>query len=203
MNVESRKRFGVTIVPLGSRSSYRTYFAQQQLYIGCRPGWCAVPGTSNHGWGLAVDLANRYFRSIIDRIGAKYGWAKRCSDASFEWWHVKYNPGCTGATWRGRDPGPYGKAAPACRSKRVLVGKSCYPILRKGVRGRFEAVRLVQRILDRHCIPTPNHGKYTQRTRVSVKVFQRRAHVRADGVIGKTTWRKILTHRRHNHTCKR
>jgi cell wall-associated NlpC family hydrolase len=35
--------------------SYRTYASQVRLY-GEKPALAAVPGTSNHGWGLAVDL---------------------------------------------------------------------------------------------------------------------------------------------------
>jgi hypothetical protein len=35
--------------------SYRTFDAQVRLY-GQKPALAAVPGTSNHGWGLAVDL---------------------------------------------------------------------------------------------------------------------------------------------------
>lgn len=44
--------FGRTLC-LGS--SYRPYDAQVQLYA-AKPALAAVPGTSNHGWGLAVDL---------------------------------------------------------------------------------------------------------------------------------------------------
>ena len=35
--------------------SYRTFVSQVRLY-GQKPALAAVPGTSNHGWGLAVDL---------------------------------------------------------------------------------------------------------------------------------------------------
>jgi LAS superfamily LD-carboxypeptidase LdcB len=35
--------------------SYRTYAGQVRLY-GEKPALAAVPGTSNHGWGLALDL---------------------------------------------------------------------------------------------------------------------------------------------------
>jgi LAS superfamily LD-carboxypeptidase LdcB len=35
--------------------SYRTFDEQVRLY-GVKPALAAVPGTSNHGWGLAVDL---------------------------------------------------------------------------------------------------------------------------------------------------
>lgn len=42
--------------PLCVTSSYRTYEKQVELYATMPAGYAAVPGTSNHGWGLAVDL---------------------------------------------------------------------------------------------------------------------------------------------------
>ncbi|SDC49046.1 D-alanyl-D-alanine carboxypeptidase family protein [Actinokineospora iranica] len=41
--------------PLCMTDSYRTFAAQVRLY-GVKPALAAVPGTSNHGWGMAVDL---------------------------------------------------------------------------------------------------------------------------------------------------
>ena len=90
LNAESVRRYGVRLRPLGGMSSYRTYDQQVYLYARSRPGWAARPGTSNHGWGLAVDLASHQMRTVIDRIGAQYGWAKKWSDASFEWWHIRW-----------------------------------------------------------------------------------------------------------------
>jgi hypothetical protein len=106
MNVEARKR-GLELVPTGSKSSYRTYAQQVELYqlylnggnLAAKPGW------SNHGWGLAVDVATQQMRSMVDAIGAKYGWAKAWSDALSEWWHIKYEPG----HYSGPDPGPKGQ----------------------------------------------------------------------------------------------
>lgn len=41
--------------PLCLTDSYRTFEEQVRLY-GAKPALAAVPGTSNHGWGLAVDM---------------------------------------------------------------------------------------------------------------------------------------------------
>jgi hypothetical protein len=41
--------------PLCVTDSYRTFEEQVRLY-GAKPALAAVPGTSNHGWGLAVDM---------------------------------------------------------------------------------------------------------------------------------------------------
>lgn len=109
MNVESRKRYGVELRPTGSMSSYRTYAQQQYLWDLYQKGQgnlAAIPGTSNHGWGLAVDFATPQMRSIVDQIGTQYGWSKSWSDAPSEWWHIRYQSG----HYSGRDPGPDGKA---------------------------------------------------------------------------------------------
>ena len=42
--------------PLCVTASYRTYQRQVELYASMPAGYAAVPGTSNHGWALAVDL---------------------------------------------------------------------------------------------------------------------------------------------------
>jgi hypothetical protein len=42
--------------PLCVEASYRTYQHQVELYGSMPAGYAAVPGTSNHGWGLATDL---------------------------------------------------------------------------------------------------------------------------------------------------
>jgi len=82
--------------------AYRS-FARQVL---ARKFWCgkgacdnaAVPGTSNHGLGLAVDLMTMAQRSSIDAVGRRFGWAKEWSDAPHEWWHLRWRD--TG--WRPR-----------------------------------------------------------------------------------------------------
>jgi cell wall-associated NlpC family hydrolase len=57
--------------PLCITDSYRTYAGQVRLYQQ-KPALAAVPGTSNHGWGLAVDLCGG-----IEVYGTpQYGWMK-------------------------------------------------------------------------------------------------------------------------------
>jgi hypothetical protein len=113
MNEEARRVCGIELRPTGSQSSYRDLAGQQHfwnLYQSGRGALAARPGTSNHGWGLAVDLATQQMRSCVDRIGDKYGWSKRTSDAPSEWWHLRWREG----SWHGADPGPDGRgAAPA------------------------------------------------------------------------------------------
>jgi hypothetical protein len=61
--------------------SYRSYASQVDLYSR-KPSLAALPGTSNHGWGVAVDLCGG-----IDKYGtAQYQWMKAHA-AKFGWVH--------------------------------------------------------------------------------------------------------------------
>jgi hypothetical protein len=122
MNVESRKH-GLQLVPTGSASSYRTYEQQVQrwnLYQSGKGALAAHPGSSNHGWGVAVDVPTQEMRSMIDRIGAPFGWSKTWSDAPTEWWHIKFQEG----HYAGADPGPYGQQPASLADAYLPVGES-------------------------------------------------------------------------------
>ena len=91
---EGGKKFGIWISPLGDRSSYRTYAEQEHFWAVYQAGGnlAARPGTSNHGWGNAVDLAHPpTMRKVVDGLGAPYGW--RWGEAPSESWHVTYRGG--------------------------------------------------------------------------------------------------------------
>lgn len=80
--------------------SYRSLSEQQAVYAQ-KPGLAAVPGTSNHGEGLALDLCggiNRFGTAEHNWLaanGPKYGWVHpdwaKCCPA--EAWHFEYKPG--------------------------------------------------------------------------------------------------------------
>ena len=97
------RELGVKIAPNGPDSTYRPY--ARQVYwrnYWCGRGLCgnaAIPGSSNHGWGLAVDTDDH---DLVNRYGAPYGWQKAWSDAPSEPWHFRYEPG----HYNGDDPGP-------------------------------------------------------------------------------------------------
>lgn len=177
MNAESQRRFGVTLRPLGAASSYRTLDQQRYLWDHVShphdTNWVAYPGTSNHGLGLAVDLATKQMRAIIDRIGARYGWAKKWSDAPKEWWHIKYRAG----VWKGR-------IEPA------------RPTLHKGQTG--PSIRALQRILRAagfKSVPGPGkkgYGYFGASTHAAVKRVQRKHHLPTDGVVGAKTWAILI-----------
>ena len=91
---EGSKQYGIWISPLGDRSSYRTFGEQEHFWAVFQAGGdlAARPGTSNHGSGNAVDLANPpTMRKVVDGLGAPYGW--RWGEAPSESWHVTYRGG--------------------------------------------------------------------------------------------------------------
>jgi LAS superfamily LD-carboxypeptidase LdcB len=84
------QQFGVDLYPGGTVSAYRTYEQQAALYEQYLAGVGAPanpPGTSTHELGIAVDVATPEMRSVIDQIGAQFGWIGTIPS---EWWHVEF-----------------------------------------------------------------------------------------------------------------
>ena len=91
MRQESLRVYGIDLYPAGPLSAYRSYAQQLYLYdlfLAGRGALAATPGTSSHEYGSALDLADPSMSTVVDQIGARYGWAK--TEAPSEWWHVNY-----------------------------------------------------------------------------------------------------------------
>src|SRR4051794_5010381 len=76
-------------VPRGPDSSSRTVSAQQRFFAH-QPPTAARPGTSNHGWGLAVDVRSPHAAAWLLRNGLKYGFSHDEGARVGEWWHFRY-----------------------------------------------------------------------------------------------------------------
>jgi hypothetical protein len=94
------KEQGIWICPTSQRTAYRPLADQQyfwNLYKSGRGALAAVPGTSNHGWGIAVDLPTAAMQAAVRAHGHTFGWGIRggrlSSDAPSEAWHCTYHPG--------------------------------------------------------------------------------------------------------------
>jgi LAS superfamily LD-carboxypeptidase LdcB len=92
---------------------YRSLVRQQKLYAEYGPGRAARPGTSNHGWGIAVDMywgvQTKMYKDYEKRPagykhpvykwffenGWKWGWINpdklRDDSGTDEWWHWEYH----------------------------------------------------------------------------------------------------------------
>ncbi|MFI7589818.1 D-alanyl-D-alanine carboxypeptidase family protein [Spongisporangium articulatum] len=100
MNVAYKRHFGENIC---LNSAYRSY-SQQAALRAQKPGLAAPAGTSNHGWGLAVDLCDGVekgygsrFQWLRENAGA-YGfanpdWARSGGSGPYEPWHWEYVAG--------------------------------------------------------------------------------------------------------------
>lgn len=76
-------------IEIGVTDSYRTYESQVDLArrkgLYSQGGLAATPGTSNHGWGLSVDLdLNATAQAWMRQNGARYGFVE---DVPREPWH--------------------------------------------------------------------------------------------------------------------
>ena len=165
MHAASVRRYNIPLQPFGPMSSYRDLNEQQvlwNLYQSGRGNLAAHPGTSNHGWGLAVDFATPRMRGVVDAIGAPFGWSKRWSDAPSEWWHVIYKPGI----W-------HGAASPT-------------DTLSEGATG--DAVAVIQQALRAHGGgDVVVDGTFGPGTAAAVRAVQAVRHLAIDGVVGPVT----------------
>lgn len=83
-----------TFVPGGPASSARSIQQQRQLKAEWtakgQPGKAATPGTSNHGWGIAVDIPNDTAQAWLRRNAARFGWSNAEGQRVGENWHWGY-----------------------------------------------------------------------------------------------------------------
>jgi hypothetical protein len=156
--------------PGGPISSYRTYAEQEETWAAYQAGGnlAAIPGTSNHGWGLAVDIPNSWEQEWMRSHGAHYGWEK--TEAFSEPWHFTYVPG-------------------------VFTAPPAFKTLRHGSRGP-RVVKYTRRLAYIHRTKGAAYlprffFKFKQPVVVGVKNFQRAYRLKQDGEIGPKTAAKI------------
>lgn len=174
MCAEAKKKGMAIPYPGGPNSSYRDYDSQvyfYDLYLSGEGNLAAYPGTSNHGWGNAVDTATTNGVATVKSIGGKYGW--RWGEVQSEWWHVTYYGGYTGD-----NPGP--------------VDESVLP-LKQGDKGKD--VHTLQGRLKRlgyHPLKDEySESRFGSQTEQIVKRFQTNNDLSADGVVGDKTYDRI------------
>lgn len=90
------QKTGLYIKPGGPISSYRSLAEQRHmwsLYQSGKGNVAAVPGTSNHGWGKAVDEPVYSHQQAILKYGPKFGWSHAEGARVGEPWHFTYTGG--------------------------------------------------------------------------------------------------------------
>ena len=179
LNCEARKA-GVELRPLGPVSSYRPFAAQVEFWNTFQRGGnpAARPGTSNHGWGRAIDLADPdRMRPVFDRIAHKYGWSHDEGARVGEAWHVTCDRivSCP-------DPGPDGaNLAP--------------PTITRANAGRHpKQVTRLQRMLKRAAYLPPSwkvNDDYGEEVRSAVWQFRKRHALKPSSKVDAPCWLKL------------
>lgn len=179
MNCEARKA-GVELRPLGPNSSYRPLAVQVQFWDAYQHGGnvAARPGTSNHGWGRAVDLADPpSMRPVFDRIAHKYGWSHAEGARVGEAWHVTCeNPvHCN-------DPGPDGANLVPPTITRANASRHPKHVIR------------LQRMLKRAAYLPPSWdatAEYGDEVRSAVWQFRKRNALKPSSKVDAQCWLKL------------
>ena len=178
MVVEARHRGFAVPYPAGSVSSYRPYSAQVyfwNLYQSGRGNPAARPGTSNHGWGVAVDVKSDGWRTM-QILGSKYGFTHIEGAQVHEAWH-----------WSNA-------AGPNAKFPRFTQEPEFRPLR---YRSSGPRVRWVQRRLRAHGFKSvagpgmSGYGFYGAATVSAVKRLQKAHHLTVDGIVGRDTWRVL------------
>ena len=160
------------IYPEGPLGAYRN-LAGQML---CKKQFgsnAATPGTSNHGLGHAVDVAEHRMADLVDEHGGVFGWHHW--DAKWEWWHREYDGG-------------FGRPDPGLDQRN--------PILRKGSGGpgqHSHVARLQRRLNKLEHVGLRDDGDFGGDTAKAVRAFQRSRGLRANGVVAASTWHALGT----------
>ena len=85
------KKDGINITFSGAQSGYRDYATQERLFHekgdSDTGGLAADPGTSNHGWGMAIDIGPEA-RAWVAQHGKRYGFHQLPTES----WHFDFKP---------------------------------------------------------------------------------------------------------------
>lgn len=78
--------------------SYRDLAGQEYMYATKPKGMAAKPGTSKHGWGVALDIGYANAQNWINKNGSKFGWGlPDWAKGGFEPWHFEKLGAATGS----------------------------------------------------------------------------------------------------------
>ena len=170
----------------------------------------AVPGTSNHGWGLAIDVAidadgDEGFEWPVKSVDSKtVAWLLKnadrfgfCWEVQSEPWHLTYYVGdVVPAAVLAAESGTAGPAPSVDAADNGLADAKRFR-LRLGSGGRSattaerNAVIWLQTLLNKHGHKLVVDGEFGKRTDAAVRLFQRKniAICRVvDGLVGPKTW---------------
>jgi lysozyme len=173
MALASGEKLPVKLPTNGCDSAYRPYERQVYYWALYRQGvgnLAAYPGTSNHGWGLAVDIPE-WVQGYLKLHGARFCWRK--TEAFSEPWHWNYT-GC----FNRPNPGT-NLHSPTLRQHSGGPGQGIY-------------VRKVQKLLRGHGDKLVSvDGDFGWQTRKAVERFQKAERIKVTGLVNRRTWKRL------------
>lgn len=139
---------------------------------------CATPGTSNHGWGLAIDFARKdAMGRVVSLDGNSLNWLRNNAPKYGFWntvesenWHWCY---CLG------DRLPSGPVPPSPTPS--------YSTVKLGSQGP-DVAKMQTLLRQKGFDPGNPDGKFGPRTDAALRAFQKAKDLAVDGVCGPVTW---------------
>ena len=181
------------------QAGYDSEYWRKKKINGRYPATAATPGNSNHGWGLALDIAEEYdgdpqadpIRKVfVDWLiynASRYGIS---AELQSEQWHWRYVAGdqIPNATLHfeqsgGHVPEPVNPPGPPVGPALVFA----YPGKQLKLGSKGEAVKLVQAVVGAK--PDGDFGPATERR---VRNWQRENGQFVDGIVGAKTWKAMF-----------
>lgn len=197
--VEAAAKDGVSVSATGT---YRSFAQQEALfyaryqntpsYPGARhevykgQDWwlkkgvagAAVPGTSNHGWGLAVDFARKdKLGRVVALDGVTLSWLRQ-RGPSLGWYNTVASENWHWCYCLGDKLPPLPPAPPAYRT------------LKLGDQGP-DVAKLQTILRQKGFDPGNPDGKFGPRTDAALRAFQKANGLTVDGVCGPATWKAL------------
>lgn len=176
-----------------------TYWRLRRNADGTYPAAMAVPATSNHGWGLALDVAV-YIDGQVKALYGSKAWSYVLANAGrygFTWesqkepWHIRYILGDETPQAVLDYEGPL--TLPPFHPERGEFGlypfvkdMGFFDVLRLGSTG--DHVRYLQGVLNLKAGNCPVTGQMDAHTVSRVKDLQRLFRLTVDGIVGPQTW---------------
>jgi peptidoglycan hydrolase-like protein with peptidoglycan-binding domain len=178
---------------------FNSIYWVKKLINGRYPATAATPGSSNHGWGLALDIAEEYdsdtapdpirqvFVQWLVNNAKKYGVS---AELQSEPWHWRYVAGDNIPAAVRQFEAAGGTIPTSTTSTVTTSGPSltfAYPGTPIKLGSKGDAVKLVQAVVG--ATPDGDFGLVTERR---VKEWQSKNSLLADGIVGSVTWKKMF-----------
>jgi peptidoglycan hydrolase-like protein with peptidoglycan-binding domain len=177
------------------KNGYNSIYWVKKLVNGRYPATAATPGNSNHGIGLALDLAEEYDTdSAPDPIrsqwvqwlvnnASRYGISAELQSEPWHWRYVAGDAIPKAVLDFERSGGVLSTSQPVPGPALVFA----FPGTSLKVGSTGDAVKLIQAVVG--ATPDGNYGSVTARR---VRDWQARNGLLADGVVGAVTWKKMF-----------